>query len=176
MIMWTNRRIEISLRVINIRHDYGQGNGDAVQEKLQTRAFEQVTPILQSGEQPIAATRAVVGKFSSGRLGAAVSQALIQSGGGAVGAALASTKKQFVVLTNRRLIFLSQTFMGGPGKKVLGEVPREQVSLAEAKMGVVSLLRLAFGSPDDGVALTFPRVDKKNAESLAAALRQTPAA
>jgi hypothetical protein len=148
-----------------------------VQQKLQTRAFEQVTSILQSGEQPVAATRAVVGKFSSGRLGTVVNQMLIQQGGGALGAALASsTSKQFVVLTNRRLIFLSQTFLGGPGKKVLGEVPREQVSLAEAKMGVVSLLRLAFGTSGDGVALTFPRVDKKNAESLAAALRQTQAA
>ena len=91
-------------------------------------------------------------------------------------ATLASTRKQFVVLTNRRLISLLQTFLGGPGKKVVGEVPRAQVSLDEAKMGVVSLLRITFGTPGDGVALTFPRVDKKNAESLAAALRQAPAA
>jgi hypothetical protein len=147
-----------------------------VQQKLQTRAFEQVTSILQSGEQPVAATRAVIGKFSSGRIGTVIKQTMLQQGGGALGAALASSSsKQFVVLTNRRLIFLSQTFMGGPGKKVLGEVPREQVSLAEAKMGVVSLLRLAFGDSGDGVALTFPRVDKKNAESLAAALEQTQA-
>jgi hypothetical protein len=144
-----------------------------VQQKLQARAFERVTPFLQSGEQPVVATRAMVGKFSSGRLGTVVSQAIRLEGGGALlGAALASTSKQFVVLTNRRLIFLPQTFLGGPGKKVLGEVPREQVSLAEAKMGVVSLLRLAFGTAGDGVALTFPRVDKKNAEALAAALRQ----
>jgi hypothetical protein len=147
-----------------------------VQQKLETRAFEQVTPILQAGEQPVLAARAMVGKFSSGRLGTVVRQALILEGGGALGAALASTRKQFVVLTNRRLIFLPQTFLGGPGKKVLGEVPREQVSLAEAKMGVVSLLRLAFDTSGDGVALTFPRVDKKNAESLAAALQQAPAA
>jgi hypothetical protein len=147
-----------------------------VQQKLQTRAFEQVTPILQSGEQPVTATRALVGKFGSGRLGAVVTQGLILEGGGLVGAALASTRKQFVVLTNRRMIFLSQTFMGGPGKKVLGEVPREQVSLAEAKMGIVSLVRVAFGTPGDGVALTFPRVDKKNAESLAEALQHAPVA
>ncbi|SCL17778.1 hypothetical protein GA0070624_1376 [Micromonospora rhizosphaerae] len=148
-----------------------------MQQKLQTRAFEQVTPILQSGEQPVVATRAMVGKFSSSRLGTVVSQAVRLEGGGALlGAALASTRKQFVVLTNRRLIFLPQTFLGGPGKKVLGEVPREHVSLAEAKMGVVSLLRLAFGTAGDGVALTFPRVDKKNAEALAEALRQAPAA
>ena len=148
-----------------------------MQQKLQTRAFEQVTPILQPGEQPVVATRAMVGKFSSGRVGTVVSQAIRLEGGGALlGAALASTRKQFVVLTNRRLIFLPQTFLGGPGKKVLGEVPREQVSLAEAKMGVVSLLRLAFGTPGDGVALTFPLVDKKNAESLAEALRHAPVA
>ena len=146
-----------------------------MQQKLQTRAFEQVAPILQPGEQPVTATRAAVGKFSSGRLGAVVSQALILEGAGALGAALASTGKQFVVLTDRRMIFLSQTFLGAPGKKVLGEVPRDQVSLAEVKMGMVSLLRIAFGTSGDGVALTFPRTDKKNAEQLAAALGQTPA-
>jgi hypothetical protein len=152
-------------------------NGDAVQQKLQTRAFEQVTSILQPGELPVAATRAMVGKFSAGRLGTVVAQAVILEGGGALlAASLAATRRQFVVLTNRRLIFLSQTFLGGPGKKVLGEVPREQVSLAEAKMGVVSLLRLAFGPPGEGVALTFPRVDKKNAASLPEALRQAPVA
>ena len=143
-----------------------------MQQRLESRAFELVTPTLQPGEQPVAATRAMVGSFSSGRLGATVRQAAVMSGSGAVGAALGSNRKQFVVVTNRRLIFLSQTFMGGPGKKVLGEVPREQVSLAEVKMGIVSLVRLAFGTDGDGVALTFPRVDKKNAESLAEALRQ----
>ena len=113
----------------------------------------------------------MVGKFGSGRLGAVVKQGLILDGaGGLVGAALSANKKQFVVVTDRRLIFLTQTFMGGPGKKVLGEVPREQVSLAEVKMGTVSLVRIAFGTAGDGVALTFPRVDKKNAEALAAAL------
>jgi hypothetical protein len=141
-----------------------------MQEKLQTRAFEQVAPILQPGEQPLAATRAMVGKFGSGRLGAVVKQGLILDGAGLVGAALSSVKKQFVVVTDRRLIFLSQTLLGGPGKKVIGEVPREQASLAEVKMGTVSLVRIAFGTAGDGVALTFPRVDKKNAEALAAAL------
>jgi hypothetical protein len=130
------------------------------------------SPILQPGEHPVVATRAMVGKFSSGRLGATVGQAMILEGGGLVGAALVSTRKQFVVLTNRRLIFLAQAFMGGPGKKVLGEVPREHVSLAEVKMGIVSLLRVGFGASGDGVALTFPRVDTKNAESLAEALQQ----
>ena len=141
-----------------------------MQQKLQTRAFDQVAPILQPGEQPLAATRAMVGKFGSGRLGAVVKQGLILDGAGLLGAAISSTKKQFVVVTDRRLIFLSQTFLGGPGKKVIGEVPREQVSLAEVKMGTVSLVRIAFGTAGDGVALTFPRVDKKNAEALAAAL------
>jgi hypothetical protein len=151
-------------------------NGDEVQQKLQTRAFDQVAPILQAGERPLAATRALVGKFSSSRFGAVAGQALLTEGVGVLGAALAGTSKQFVVLTNRRLIFLTQTFMGGPGKKVLGEVPRELVSLDEVKMGMVSLLRIAFGQMGDGVALTFPRQDKKNAEALAAALQQAPTA
>jgi hypothetical protein len=148
-----------------------------VQQKLQTRAFEYVAPHLQAGEQPVAATRALVGKFASGRLGPFVGQALPGVGGGALGAALASSiknsnsKKQFIVVTDRRLIFLPQTTMGRPGKEILAEVPREHVMLIETKMGVVSLLRIAFGTEGDGVTLTFPRVDKKNAESLAAALQ-----
>ncbi len=150
----------------------------AVNQKLEARAFDQVKAMLQPGEQPVAATRAAVGKFSSSRLGTAVSQGMVGAAGGALGAALVSTrnKKQFVVVTNRRLIFLTQTFMGGPGQRVLGEVPREEVSLAESKIGVVSLLRIAFGTSGDGVALTFPRLDKKNAESLAAALQPAPTA
>ncbi|MFG3558019.1 hypothetical protein ACGGAQ_26955 [Micromonospora sp. NPDC047557] len=145
-------------------------------QKLQARAFERVASILQPGEQPVTATRAMVGSFSAGRLGTVVSQGLITAGAGAVGHALARTKKQFVVLTDRRLIFLPQTFLGGPGTGVLAEVPREHVALAEAKMGIVSLLRLAFGAAGDGVTLTFPRVDKKNAEALAAALAPAPTA
>ena len=141
-----------------------------MQQKLETRAFANVAPILQAGEQPLVGTRAMVGKFASGRLGAVARQSLIQVGGGAMGAALARNRKQFVVLTDRRLIFLTQTFLGGPGKKVLGEVAREDLALAETKSGVMTLLRVSFGSAGDGVALTFPRVDKKNAESLAAAL------
>jgi hypothetical protein len=42
-------------------------------------------------------------------------------------------------------------------------------------MGVVSLLRLAFAQ-GDGLSLTFPRVDKKNAESLAKVLQQATVA
>lgn len=145
-----------------------------MQQKLETRAFEQVAPLLQPGERPLAGTRAVAGKFSSGRLAPVLRQALINEGAGAIGAALAKQSKQFVVLTDRRIIFLNQTFLGGPGKKVLGEVPREQLTLAEVKLGVVSLLRLAFGAPGDGVALTFPAVDKKNAAALAAALGHVP--
>ena len=142
-----------------------------MQQKLQTKAFEQIAPLLLAGEQPLVATRAMVGKFASGRLGAVVSNGLILEGGGLIAAAITATRKQFVVVTDRRLIFLTQTFMGGPGKKVLGEVPREEASLAEAKLGTVSLIRISFGALGDGVALTFPLIDKKNAEALAQALQ-----
>ena len=98
-------------------------------------------------------------------------------GMGSIGAAIAAANaKQFVVVTDRRLIFLPQTFMGGPGKKIIGEVSREQISVAEVKMATVSLVRIAFGDQGDGVALTFPRQDKKNAEALAAALGGAPVA
>lgn len=140
-------------------------------KKLQDRAFEQVASILHPGEQPIVAARAMVGKFSSSRYGGIVKQGLAMEAGGALlGTMLTANSKQFVVVTTHRVIFLTQTFMGGPGKKFLGEVPRAHVSLAEVKMGIVSLLRVAFGASGDGVALTFPRADKKNAEALVGAL------
>ncbi|MBX6748418.1 MAG: hypothetical protein IRY85_01910 [Micromonosporaceae bacterium] len=41
-------------------------------QKLEARAFERVRPMLQPGEQPVAATRAQVGRFQSGRLSAVV--------------------------------------------------------------------------------------------------------
>lgn len=145
-----------------------------MQKKLEDRAFEQVAPILHHGEQPLVATRALVGKFTGSRLGAIASQTLVMEGGGALlGSVLTRHRKQFVVLTSYRLIFMTQTFMGGPGKTFLGEVPRPQVGLAEVKMGIVSLVRVAFGNRGDGVALTFPRSDKKNAEALATALQQS---
>jgi hypothetical protein len=156
-------------------HDRDERRETPVQQKLQTRAFDQIAPILQAGEQPLAATRAMVGPFSAGRLGTVVQHGVVLGGAGsATTAMLASTRKQFVVVTNHRVIFLAQTILGGPGKKVLAELPRSQVSLAEVKMGMVSMLRLAFAQ-GDGVSLTFPRVDKKNAESLTEALRQAPA-
>jgi len=141
-----------------------------MQQKLQTRAFERVAPVLEPGEQTVVAARANVGKFKSGRLGALVRNTLVAEGGGLVGAALASTSKQFIVVTDRRLIFLPQGFFGGPGRKVLGEMPLDRVSVAETKMGIMSLVRIAFGDEGDGIALTFPRVDRKNAEALATAL------
>ena len=143
-----------------------------MQEKLQTRAFERVAPVLEPGERPLTATRTVVGSFGSGRFGAVAGQALLLEGAGAMSAVIASNAKQFVVLTDRRLIFLGQTLLGGPSATVIGAVPRHSITLTEVKMGVVSLLRIAFGPYGDGVALTFPRVDKKNAEALAAALQR----
>jgi hypothetical protein len=148
-----------------------------VQDKLQSRAFEQVAGMLAPGERPLVGARAMVGKFGSGRLGAVVKQAVMVEAGGALGAAIASgNSKQFVVLTDQRMIFLNQTFLGGPGKKVIGAVPRSEISLAEVKFGTVSLVRVAFATPGDGVALTFPRVDKKNAQQLAEVLQQSPVA
>jgi hypothetical protein len=163
--------------VVSVTRSIVEKRGVTVQEKLQGRAFEQVAGMLQPGERPVVAVRAIVGKFGSSRFGAVVKQGLMAEAGGALGAAIASgSSKQFVVVTDQRLIFLSQTFMGGPGKKVLGDVPRAAISVAEVKMGTVSLVRIAFGAAGDGVALTFPRIDKKNAQQLADALQQSPVA
>ncbi|MFG1609559.1 hypothetical protein [Actinoplanes sp. NPDC049265] len=143
--------------------------------KLQTRAFEIVAPRLQPGETPLAAARAMVGKFGGSRMGTALKQGLLLEAGGAIGAHLASAAaKQFPVVTDRRMFFLPQTFLGGPGKTLLGEIPRDQVRLVEVQMGFMSLLRLGFGDAGDGISLTFPRSDKKNAQLLVDALQSAP--
>jgi len=136
-----------------------------------------VAPLLQPDERPITATRALAGSFTASRLGTTVAQGLkTQAGAALVGAVLtSSTSKQFIVVTTDRLIFLPQTFLGGPATEVLGEIPRDKVTLVEAKIGVVSLLRIGFGDGGDGLSLTFPRIDKKNAQALADALREKPA-
>ncbi|GAA0576608.1 hypothetical protein GCM10010172_71750 [Paractinoplanes ferrugineus] len=142
-----------------------------MREIVQTRAFETLAARLQQGETPIVGTRALVGKLTVGRLTPVLREGFLLGTGGIVAADLiAQHRKQFVVLTDLRLLFLTQTFMGGAGDEILGAVPRETVTLAEVKLGFVSLVRLAFGTGGDGVSLTFPRVDKANARALADAL------
>jgi hypothetical protein len=85
---------------------------------------------------------------------------------------LNSTGRQVVVVTDQRVLFLSQTAWGGPGAELLRIVPRDLLSLADSKFGLVSILRLAFAS-GDGVSLTFARIDKSSAVALAAELRAT---
>ncbi|MEV6487281.1 hypothetical protein AB0M20_01390 [Actinoplanes sp. NPDC051633] len=126
-----------------------------MREKLQARAFEIVAPVLQPAEEPIMATRAMIGAFARGGLGEQIA---------------ARDGTQFVVVTDRRLIFLPQRILGGPGRKVLGEVPRDQVILSDVKMAVMSVVAIAFGTRGDGVVLTFPRQDQRNAKALVAAL------
>lgn len=142
-----------------------------MRKKFGEKAFAVAAGHLAPGEQPRVAARAMVGALDAGRLGTAVTRGAVPGLSGAVAdVVLNTTGKQVVVVTDRRVLFLSQTFWGGAGGELLGSVPRELVSLAEAKFGAVSVLRLAFG-PGGGVSLTFPRVDKSSAEALAAELR-----
>jgi hypothetical protein len=116
----------------------------------------------------------MVGKFSSGRL-AALAAGTFAASGGALGAAFATNRPQFVVLTNRRLVFLAQTMMGGPAKKVVGEVPVGQFTLAEFQPGGMPVVRIAFVAAGDGVALTFGALYKSEAHGLVTALQSLAA-
>jgi len=73
----------------------------------------------------------------------------------------------------RRITDRPEALAAGPGKQILGELPRAQVSLAEADLGFMSVLRLALAD-GDGLSLTFPKQDKNAAEALAAALPAAP--
>jgi hypothetical protein len=142
---------------------------------MQQKVPATIAAHLAEGEQMITGTRALAGAFDASRLGTIAVASLKNQG--LVGHALSRSKKQFVVVTDRRVLFLNQTFLnGGPGKNLLAELPRAEVTLAEAKLGTVSILRLAFGADGDGISLTFPLVDKKKATALAEALKQPAAA
>lgn len=135
--------------------------------RLQTASFAAVEQYLLPGEQPRVAARAVVGTLDASRLGTAVSRGIVPGLSGAItDAVLNSTGKQVVVVTDQRVLFLSQNFWGGPGKQLLSVVPREMLSLKEAKFGVVSVLRLPFTS-GSGASLTFPLADRASAKALA---------
>jgi hypothetical protein len=141
---------------------------------LRDKAFAAVAGHLRPGEQPRAAARAVVGELDASRLGTAVTRGVVPGLSGAVAdVVLNTTGKQVVVVTDRSLLFLTQTFWGGPGDRLLGSIPRTQVSLAGSRFGAVSILRLAF-APGGGVSLTFPRIDRASAEALAAELGPKP--
>ncbi|NMO56160.1 hypothetical protein HH310_33905 [Actinoplanes sp. TBRC 11911] len=125
---------------------------------------------LGSGEQPRVATRATVGAFDASRLATVLSRGIVPGIANAVTDAIHnSTGAQVVVATDQRVLFLSCTFWGGPGDELVTIVPRDLLSLAESKLGTVSVLRLSFAG--GGVSLTFPRIDKAGAVALAAELR-----
>jgi len=143
-------------------------------QRLQTKAFAAVAKHLSPAEQPRVAARALVGAFDASRFGTIVSRGVVPGVSGAVtDAVLNTTGKQVLVVTDQRVLFLSQTFWGGPGAELLTIVPRDLLTLVESKFGTVSVLRLAFAS-GTGVSLTFPRIDKSSAMALAAELQPTP--
>jgi hypothetical protein len=151
-----------------------------VKESLQNRAFERIAASSEPGETPIMATRAVVGSLKSGRLGALASGSGGLIGGAIAGAlqgALSVSGPHYVVLTNRRLVFVTQTaFLGRPGKKIAGSVPVGQFSLNEYKPGGMPVVRIAFGQEGQGVSLTFGAIFKKEARALVDALGGAPVA
>jgi hypothetical protein len=145
-----------------------------VSQRLQAKAFAAVATYLSAAEQPRVAARAMVGLLHASRFGTAVSRGLVPGVSDAVtDAALNSIGRQVVVVTDLRVLFLPQNFWGGPSAELLTIVPRELLTLAGSKFGFVSILRLVFAS-GGGVSLTFPRIDKRSAMSLAAELRPTP--
>ncbi|SFE90503.1 hypothetical protein SAMN05421541_104356 [Actinoplanes philippinensis] len=136
---------------------------------FRSRVAAAVAGHLLPGEQFRVGARAVVGNLTASRLGTALSRGIIPGvADAATDWALKTTGKQVVAVTDRRMLFFSQTFWGGPGDELLMIVPRELVSLAEAKFGVVSVVRVAFAV--GGVSLTFPLVDRGSAKALAAEL------
>jgi hypothetical protein len=138
-------------------------------KRFQSQSAAVVAQYLLPGEEFRVGARAVVGALDASRLGTAVSRGIVPGVAGAVtDQVLKTTGKQVVVVTDQRVLFLSQTFWGGPGDQLLSIVPRDLLSLSEAKFGVVSVLRLAFAV--GGVSLTFPLIDRATAKVLATEL------
>jgi hypothetical protein len=143
-------------------------------QRLQSKASAAVARHLSPGEQFRVAARALVGAFDASRLGTVVSRGIVPGVANTVTDIVQNTTgNQIVVVTDRRVLFLTQNFWGGPGDRLLMIVPRDLLSLAGSKFGTVSILRLEFAA-GGGVSLTFPRIDKSSAVALAAELRATP--
>jgi hypothetical protein len=141
-----------------------------VRQKLHDMAVTNSAPIMGPGEAVQATGRARVGKANIARNVAMMAASAILSGGAGV---MYTQKKSFyIVLTNQRLLIIEPHWLSGrPTAKVVAEVPRQALTVAEAKRGVMATVTLGIGGDGQGLRLSYPAMDKEGADNLLRALQ-----
>ncbi|MFG2042049.1 hypothetical protein [Dactylosporangium sp. NPDC048998] len=145
-----------------------------MRQKLHDMTATVATPLFGPGERAEATGRARVGKVSVARNAALAAASLLLSGG-TVG--VYQQKKAFyVLLTNQRLLLLEAHWLTGrPTAKIVGEMPRHALSIAEVKRGITATVTLAIGGEGHGLRLSYPALDKEGADNLLRAFQYTAA-
>lgn len=136
-----------------------------MRQKLHDALITTATPLLNPGETPAATGRARVGQVSLARNAALAAASMVLSGG-AVGM-YAVNKAYYVLLTNQRLLLLEPHWLTSrPTSKVVGNIPRPLLSVADVNRAVMTSVTLSIGGDGKGLLLKYPTFDKEGAESL----------
>ena len=141
-----------------------------MRQKLHDMAVANSAPVMGPGEAVQATGRARVGKANIARNVAVMAASAILSGG--AGMMYTQKKAFYIVLTNQRLLITEPHWLTGrPTAKIVAEVPREAVAVAEAKRGVMASVTLAIGGEAQGLRLSYAALDKEGADNLLRALQ-----
>ena len=140
-----------------------------MRQKLHDMLVQTAAPQLNPGETPSATGRARVGQVSVARNVALAAASTVLSGG--TMGMYAVNKAYYVLLTNERLLLLEPHWITSrPTAKVVGDIPRQLVSVSDVKRGAMTSVTLSIGSEGKGLLLRYPALDKEGAESLLKAL------
>jgi hypothetical protein len=141
-----------------------------VVEKATQRLLETASPFLVEGETPEIASVAMVGPSRAKRNVALLAATLVASGG--VAAVFTVPIKQYVLLTNRRLIFfaMNQT-TGRPMPKVNAEIPRAGLSADLSRRGwLLTDVELTIPGDPTRLVLRFPLPARPDAYAMVASM------
>lgn len=141
--------------------------------KRRQRLLDNVGPLLEADERVEVTALGTVGSVSAGRKIATAAVVGVLTGGTVM--ALVTAKPMYMVVTDRRILFVEQNPTGGPGKKVLMTVHRGGVSVSAPKKGMFGLtmvVELAIAGEEKGLKITFPHASKREGREFIAALPQ----
>ncbi len=133
------------------------------------------TPYLMRGERIEMTAYANIGSVSAKRAVATAAVAAVATGG--MGTVFVRPRHAYLTITSQRLMFFDgETATGRPGK-LLATLPRQAVSIAGTKKGVLTLkVDLAVQGQGKELRLVFPTMARKEGEEAMALLQPYRAA
>ncbi|GGM33174.1 hypothetical protein GCM10011608_17080 [Micromonospora sonchi] len=138
-------------------------------EKARQRLIDTASPLLQEGERVEVASVAIVGSVSTkNQVVSGVATAVLSGG---LFTAFSVALKQYVLLTDRRLLFFEMNQLTGrPTQNVLGELPRSVLRASDVHGRLTRVVVLTADGEATNLKLRFPWPARHDAEALAAAL------